>query len=69
MSEEYLLSVIANIEEQHHQQHLMLTYAMKQEIMARIYEDMRNVLGILMANDKIDYHKTLNSWGVELKKE
>lgn len=67
MDEDYLLNIIRTIEDNHKAQHIVPSYASKNEIMERIYDDMRNALGSLLKNGKIEYHKTLNSWAVEQK--
>lgn len=68
MNEEYLLEVIRTIEGGNSIKHISPSYASKNDIMQRIYEDMRIALGSLLKQGKIDYHKTLNSWAVEEKK-
>lgn len=68
MNEEYLLEVIWTIEGGNSIKHISPSYASKNDIMQRIYEDMRIALGSLLKQGKIDYHKTLNSWAVEEKK-
>lgn len=68
MNEEYLLEVIRTIEGENSIKHISPSYASKNDIMQRIYEDMRIALGSLLKQGKIDYHKTLNSWAVEEKK-
>ena len=68
MNEEYLLEVIRTIEGGNSIKHISPSYASKNAIMQRIYEDMRIALGSLLKQGKIDYHKTLNSWAVEEKK-
>lgn len=68
MNEEYLLEVIRTIEGGNSIKHISPSYASKNDIMQRIYEDMRIALGSLLKQGKIDYHKTLNSWAVEKKK-
>ena len=67
MNEDYLLSIIKNIEYGHKTRHIVPSYAAKNEIMEQIYDDMRSALGSLLKNGKIEYHKTLNSWAVEQK--
>lgn len=67
MDEDYLLSIIRNIEDGHKARHIEPSYALKNEIMERIYDDMRSTLGSLLKRGKIEYHKTLNSWAVEAK--
>jgi hypothetical protein len=67
MNEDYLLSIIKTIESGHKAQHIEPSYASKNEIMGRIYDDMRTTLGSLLKNGKIEYHRTLNSWAVEAK--
>ena len=67
MDKNYLLSIIKNIESEHKAQHIEPSYASKNEIMERIYDDMRSTLGSLLKSGKIEYHKTLNSWAVEAK--
>ena len=67
MNEDYLLSIIKNIESEHKSQHIEPSYALKNEIMERIYDDMRSTLGSLLKNGKIEYHRILNSWAVEAK--
>ena len=67
MDEDYLLNIIRTIESEHKAQHIMPSYALKNEIMEQIYDDMRIALGSLLKNGKIEYHKTLNSWAVEQK--
>lgn len=68
MNEEYLLEIIRTIEGGNSIKHISPSYASKNDIMQRIYEDMRIALGSLLKQGKIDYHKTLNSWAVEEKK-
>ena len=68
MNEEYLLEVMRTIEGGNSIKHISPSYASKNDIMQRIYEDMRIALGSLLKQGKIDYHKTLNSWAVEEKK-
>lgn len=68
MNEEYLLEVIRSIEGEHDVDHVQPSYASKNDIMQRIYEDMRIALGSLLKQGKIGYHRTLNSWAVEEKK-
>ena len=68
MNEDYLLNIIRNIESEHNAQNIEPSYAFKNEIMERIYNDMRSTLGTLLKSGKIEYHKTLNSWAVEEKK-
>ena len=65
MNEDYLLNIIRNIESEHKAQHIEPSYALKNEIMERIYDDMRSTLGSLLNSGKIEYHKTLNSWAAE----
>lgn len=67
MDEDYLLNIIRTIESEHKAQHIMPSYASKNEIMEQIYDDMRSALGSLLKSGKIEYHKTLNSWAVEAK--
>lgn len=67
MDEDYLLNIIKNIESGHKAQHIEPFYASKNEIMERIYDDMRSTLGSLLKSGKMEYHKTLNSWAVEAK--
>lgn len=67
MDEDYLLNIIRIIEDNHKAQHIVPSYAAKNEIMEQIYDDMRSALGSLLKNGKIEYHKTLNSWAVEQK--
>ena len=67
MDEDYLLSIIRNIESGHKSQHIEPSYALKNEIMERIYDDMRSTLGSLLKSRKIEYHKTVNSWAVDVK--
>ena len=67
MNEDYLLNIIRIIESEHKAQHIEPSYALKNEIMERIYDDMRSTLGSLLKSEKIEYHKTLNSWAVEAK--
>lgn len=67
MNEDYLLSIIKNIESEHKAQHIDPSYASKNEIMEQIYDDMRSALGSLLKSGKIEYHRTLNSWAVEQK--
>lgn len=67
MNEEYLLEVIRTIEGGNSIKYISPSYASKNDIMQRIYEDMRIALGSLLKQGKIDYHKTLNSWAVEAK--
>lgn len=67
MNEDYLLNIIRTIESKHKAQHIVPLYASKNEIMEKIYDDMRSALGLLLKNGKIEYHKTLNSWAVEQK--
>lgn len=47
MDENYLLSIIKNIESGHKSQHIEPSYALKNEIIERIYDDMRSTLGSL----------------------
>ena len=67
MNEDYLLNIIRTIEDNHKAQHIVPSYALKNEIMERIYDDMRSTLGSLLKSGKIEYHKTLNSWAVDVK--
>ena len=67
MNEDYLLNIIRNIEDSHKAQHIAPSYASKNEIMERIYDDMRSALGSLLKRGKIEYHRTLNSWAVDQK--
>ena len=67
MDEDYLLSIIKNIEDGHKARHIAPSYALKNEIMERIYDDMRSTLGSLLKSRKIEYHKTVNSWAVDVK--
>ena len=67
MDEDYLLNIIRTIESEHKAQHIMPSYASKNEIMEQIYDDMRSTLGSLLKSGKIEYHKTLNSWAVDVK--
>ena len=67
MNEDYLLNIIRTIESEHKAHHIEPSYALKNEIMERIYDDMRSTLGSLLKSGKIEYHKTLNSWAVEAK--
>ena len=67
MDEDYLLNIIRIIEDNHKAQHIVPSYAAKNEIMEQIYDDMRSTLGSLLKSGKIEYHKTLNSWAVEAK--
>ena len=67
MDEDYLLNIIRTIEDSHKAQHIVPSYASKNEIMEQIYDDMRSALGSLLKNGEIEYHKTLNSWAVEQK--
>lgn len=68
MNEEYLLAVIADIEHDKAKINVLPTAALREEIMARIYEDMRQSLNALLKANKIKYHATLNSWAVETSK-
>ena len=67
MDEDYLLNIIRIIEDNHKAQHIVPSYAAKNEIMEQIYDDMRSALGSLLKSGKIEYHRTLNSWAVEQK--
>lgn len=68
MNEGYLLAVISDIECNKAEINVMPKAALREEIMARIYEDMRQSLNALLKANKIKYHATLNSWAVETTK-
>lgn len=65
MDEEYLLGVIADIEKQKDEKHVLPRVAMREDIMGQIYKEMQDCLARLLQKKKINYHKTLNSWSVE----
>lgn len=67
MNENYLLNIIANIGEKKADIGVAPRAALREEIMAQIYEDMRQSLGALLKSQKIIYHRTLNSWSVEIR--
>lgn len=65
MNEDYLLSIIADI--QKNKSHTVPNIALRDEIMVRLYSDMKQCLNGLLKTDKITYSRTLNSWGVAVK--
>lgn len=64
MNEDYLYNIIKGIEEGKKTQNISPSYASKNEIMSKIYEDMRQSLSKLLADKRINYHTTINSWAV-----
>lgn len=67
MNEEYLLGIIATIEKSKGDGSIAPTYALREEIISKIFEDMRQCLEKLLQTDKIKYSRTLNSWAVQIK--
>ena len=64
MNEDYLYNIIRDIENEKKSQKIFPSYASKNEIMSKIYEDMRRSLSKLLVDKRISYHATLNSWAV-----
>lgn len=66
MNEDYLLTIIGSIEQQKANKGVFPYMANREEIMTQIHQDMRQCLKRLFEAEKIIYHRTLNSWAVEI---
>lgn len=67
MDKKYLLQVITDCEMEKRQKDVEPHYATREKIMEHIYADMRSCLNELLQEKKIEYHRTLNSWAVNVK--
>lgn len=68
MDKEYLLKVIRNITAEKDGKNIVPDFALREEIMKRIYTDMRQCLQELLKDKAITYNRTISSWAVKVNR-